>query len=141
MPYAPRGALVTSHAAIPKIILLFKKRWGFEGEAAEKEERKFLGIASQPPINIINYYGIFHNSLYHNIVAMADKHRAKYQRFIKKLRQARFEAELTQVDVGIKLKQPQAYISKIERGERRVDIVELHEFAKLYKKPLEYFVK
>lgn len=72
---------------------------------------------------------------------MADKHRAKYQNFIKKLRQARLEAKLTQVDVGKKLKQPQAYVSKIERGERRVDIVELHEFAKLYKKPLEYFVK
>ena len=43
----PRGVLVTLHAAIPKIILPFKKRWGFEGEAAEKDERKFLGIASQ----------------------------------------------------------------------------------------------
>jgi len=134
------SALAT-HAAIPKIILPFKKRWGFEGEAAEKEERKFLGIASQPPINIINYHGIFHNGLYNDTVTMADKHRVKYQKFIKKLRQARLEAGLTQVDVGKELKQPQAYISKTERGERRVDVVELHEFAKLYKKPLEYFLK
>ncbi len=72
---------------------------------------------------------------------MADKHRVKYQKFIKKLRQARLEAGLTQVEVGRKLKQPQAYVSKIERGERRVDVVELCEFARLYKKDLNHFFK
>jgi transcriptional regulator with XRE-family HTH domain len=70
---------------------------------------------------------------------MADKYRAKYQRFVGKLRQARLEAGLTQVDVGRKLKKPQAYISKIERGERRVDVVELQDFAKLYNKFLDDF--
>lgn len=70
---------------------------------------------------------------------MADKHRVKYQKFIQKLRQARLDAGLTQVDVGRKLKKPQAYVSKIERGERRVDVVELRAFAKLYGKPLDYF--
>lgn len=72
---------------------------------------------------------------------MADKYRIKYQRFIQKLRQARLEAGLTQVDVGKKLKKPQAYVSKIERGERRIDVVELDELASLYNKPLEYFTK
>lgn len=72
---------------------------------------------------------------------MSDKYRVKYQRFIQKLRQARLEAGLTQVDVGRKLKKPQAYVSKIERGERRVDVVELDELARLYNKPLEYFTK
>jgi transcriptional regulator with XRE-family HTH domain len=47
---------------------------------------------------------------------------------------------LTQVEVGRKLRKPQAYISKIERGERRVDVVELDELARLYNKPTEYFV-
>lgn len=70
---------------------------------------------------------------------MVDKYQVKYQKFIQKLRQARLDAGFTQVDVGKKLKKPQAYISKIERGERRVDVVELQEFAKLYKKPLDYF--
>ena len=60
---------------------------------------------------------------------------------IERLRQARLEAGLTQVEAGKHLKKPQAYISKIERGERRLDAVELDELAKLYSKPLNYFVK
>jgi len=47
---------------------------------------------------------------------------------------------MTQVETGKKLKKPQAYVSKIERGERRVDVVESNEFARLYDKPLGYFV-
>ena len=72
---------------------------------------------------------------------MASKYRIKYQKLIQRLRQARLEAGLTQVEAGKKLKKPQAYISKIERGERRLDAVELNELARLYSKPLDYFVK
>jgi transcriptional regulator with XRE-family HTH domain len=35
---------------------------------------------------------------------------------------------------------PQSFISKIESGERRVDVVELQALARLYKKALTYFV-
>ena len=72
---------------------------------------------------------------------MASKYRVKYQKLIKRLRQARLEAGLTQVEAGKKLKKPQAYLSKIERGERRIDAVELDELAKIYGKPLDYFTK
>lgn len=65
----------------------------------------------------------------------------EYKNVIKKLRKARNEAGLMQVDVAEKLKKPQSYISKIERGERRVDIAELSILAKIYKKSLEYFTK
>lgn len=71
---------------------------------------------------------------------MTTTYRAKYSQFLLKLREARLKAGLTQVEVGKKLKQPQAYVSKIERGERRVDVVELAEFAKLYKKDINYFI-
>lgn len=72
---------------------------------------------------------------------MATKYRVKYQKFVQKLRQARLDANLTQVEAGKRLKKPQAYISKIERGERRVDAVELDELAKLYDKNINYFIK
>ena len=71
---------------------------------------------------------------------MADKYRAKYQNLIQRLRQARLDANLTQVEVAKRLKKPQAYISKVERGERRVDAVELAEFARIYGKQMDYFV-
>jgi transcriptional regulator with XRE-family HTH domain len=72
---------------------------------------------------------------------MVGKYRAKYQKLIERLRQARLETGLTQVEAGKKLKKPQAYISKIERGERGVDAVELAEFAKVYEQDINYLVK
>jgi len=72
---------------------------------------------------------------------MSKKYQAKYQKLTAKLRSARQEACLTQVEAGKKLKKPQAYISKIERGERGVDAVELAEFAKIYNKGMDYFLK
>ena len=71
---------------------------------------------------------------------MTTKYKVKYQKFVQKLRQARLDANLTQVEAGKRLKKPQAYISKIERGERRVDAVELDELAKLYNKQIDYFL-
>jgi len=40
-----------------------------------------------------------------------------------------------------RLREPQSYVSKCESGERRVDGVELAEFARLYKKDLAYFAR
>ena len=39
-----------------------------------------------------------------------------------------------------RLGKPQSYVSKCESGERRVDVVELLQFAELYGKGLEFFV-
>jgi len=72
---------------------------------------------------------------------MSKKYLPKYQKLTAKLRSARLEAGLTQVEAGKWLKKPQAYLSKIERGERGVDAVELVKFAKVYKKTLDYFTK
>lgn len=68
-------------------------------------------------------------------------HTAEYQKVLKKLKEARVEAGFTQVEISQKLKKPQSYISKIERGERRIDVAELSILAKIYKKSLNYFVK
>ena len=64
----------------------------------------------------------------------------EYLLFIKNLKKARLESELTQFEVSKIIKRPQSYISKCEAGEQRVDIIELNKFAKLYKKPLNYFI-
>jgi len=64
----------------------------------------------------------------------------RYQIFLEKLRQARLDAGLTQLEVAQRLGKPQSYISKCESGERRVDFIELMDFAKNYKKPIEYFI-
>jgi len=63
-----------------------------------------------------------------------------YKKTIEKLKKARLEIGLKQEDVAEKLKKPQSYISKIERGERRVDIAELKELSKIYKKDINYFI-
>ena len=65
----------------------------------------------------------------------------EYQDFAAKLRKARREAKLTQVQVAKKLKRPQSYISKAEAGEQLLDIVEIKKFANLYKKDINYFAK
>ena len=65
----------------------------------------------------------------------------KYKIVLKNLLKAREEANLTQIDVAKKLEKPQSFISKVERGERRLDVVELEAFAKLYKKSLIFFLK
>ncbi len=56
------------------------------------------------------------------------------------MRKARLEAGLTQVQVAKKLGHHQSYVSKIESGERRVDVIELNKFAKLYGKSVNYFL-
>ncbi len=60
---------------------------------------------------------------------------------VERLKKARFEIGFDQVDVAKKLGRTQSYISKIESGQRRFDVLQLKEFAKIYKKPLDYFVK
>jgi len=65
----------------------------------------------------------------------------EYAYFVDKLRQARLETGLTQVQVAKKLKRPQSHISNIESGQQRVDVVELQRFAKLYGKDISFFIK
>lgn len=65
----------------------------------------------------------------------------EYKKVIHRLKEARKETGLTQVQVAKHMKKPQSYISKVEAGEQRIDVVELNRFAKLYKKEVNYFIK
>lgn len=60
---------------------------------------------------------------------------------VDKLIKARKDMGLKQEDVAKLLGRTQSYVSKIEAGQRRVDIIQLQEFAKIYKKNLDFFVK
>lgn len=72
---------------------------------------------------------------------MVDTIRLKeYRDFVDKLRKARLDAGLRQIDVAKKLKRTQSYVSRVEVGEQRLDILELKKFAKLYGKDINYFV-
>lgn len=59
--------------------------------------------------------------------------------FLRRLRQARRDAGLTQVVVAERLGRSQSFVTKAETGERRLDVVELRLFARLYKKRVSYF--
>jgi len=63
----------------------------------------------------------------------------KYRAFVRSLKQAREEAGLTQVEAARILGRPQSFVSKCESMERRVDFIELVEFARAYRKPLSFF--
>jgi len=67
-------------------------------------------------------------------------HTKEYAYFVGRLRKARLEAGLTQIQVAKKIDRPQSHISNIESGQQRVDVVELKRFASLYKKDVKYFL-
>ncbi len=56
----------------------------------------------------------------------------EYRAFLKRLKAQRLLRRKTQVEVADALGKPQSFVSKIERGERRLDPLELKKLAALY---------
>lgn len=54
----------------------------------------------------------------------------RYEQFRALLVNARTTARITQKELAKKLGRPQSYVSKYERGERRLDVVELLDIAR-----------
>ena len=67
-------------------------------------------------------------------------HSAPYAVFLKVLKATRERAGLTQVEVAKRIGETQTFVSKCERGERRVDIVELRTFCRAFGISLSQFV-
>lgn len=68
-------------------------------------------------------------------------YKEEHQKIVERLKEARLSAGLGQVEVAEKLGRTQSYVSKIESGQRRFDVLQLKEFAKVYKKDLGFFLK
>lgn len=68
------------------------------------------------------------------------QHTERYGRLLAALRQARIEAGLSQVEVALRLGTYASYVSKCESGERRIDVIELAEFCRVYKTGLKTFL-
>lgn len=64
-----------------------------------------------------------------------------YKEIIERLKTARIESGLAQQEVANKLNKPQSFVSKIESGDRRLDVVEIKKFATIYKKDISFFIK
>lgn len=56
-------------------------------------------------------------------------HSDRYQALLSALIRARHDAGITQFELAQKLGKPQSYVSKVERGERRLDVLEFADVA------------
>jgi transcriptional regulator with XRE-family HTH domain len=66
----------------------------------------------------------------------------RYDRFRHLLIEARRNSALTQVDLANRLSRPQSFVSKFERGERRLDVIEFLDIAEaLGIDPYEFLAK
>jgi len=69
------------------------------------------------------------------------RHTTRYERLLQALRAARKKAGLTQIEVAKNFNAHASFVSKIESGERRLDVVELADFCRLYRVRLSAFLK
>jgi len=84
--------------------------------------------------------GLYHNRIYTTNSMGKSIYTKDYKEIINRLKQARIDAELSQQAVADKLNKPQSYVSKIESGERRLDVAEMKKLAEIYKRDISYFI-
>jgi len=57
------------------------------------------------------------------------------------LREIRIEAGLRQIDLAQRIHEPQSFVSKYESGERRLDLIELHQICQALELSFNDFAK
>lgn len=62
-------------------------------------------------------------------------------RLCRQLKQARQEAQIKQEQVARYLEIPISAVSSLEAGTRKLDVLELVQLAKLYRKPIPWFLE
>jgi len=64
----------------------------------------------------------------------------EHKHIVERLRKARLEMGLSQKEAAKMLGRSQSYLSKMESGQRRIDIISLKDFAAIYRKKIDYFL-
>ena len=64
----------------------------------------------------------------------------EYETFLAMLKQSRLDAGLSQVELADRLSVNQSVVSKNERGERRMDVLELRDWCLAVRTPFPEFV-
>jgi transcriptional regulator with XRE-family HTH domain len=67
-------------------------------------------------------------------------HTAEYTSFLALLRETRRAAKLTQVQFAERLGRTQSFVSKVERGETRLDVIQLRAICQVLDTTLPAFV-
>lgn len=67
-------------------------------------------------------------------------HKDEYSVLLRRLRALRTTAGMTQVDLSAALQRPQSYVSDVERGSRRMDLLQLRELCNACGQSLTEFV-
>lgn len=68
-------------------------------------------------------------------------HTAEYAALLELLREARVHANLTQVELAERLGQSQSFVTKVETGDRRLDIIQLRTICLALGTTLPVFVE
>ena len=68
-------------------------------------------------------------------------HSSEYAQFLQVFRDVRTKSGLTQIDLAKKIGESQSFVSKCERGERRIDLAKLHAFCSACGISLNRFVR
>ena len=88
---------------------------------------------------------LFQNGIFQLREYFSDMDREKWstrqQSLVEALKNMRVISGMTQVELAVKLNRPQSYISKYEKGERRLDLIELSEICDACNTSLSEFVK
>ena len=65
----------------------------------------------------------------------------EYGQFLRHLRESRQQCGLTQAQLAERLHETQSWVSKCERGEHRLDVIELRKFCAAMEISLADFVR
>jgi len=72
---------------------------------------------------------------------VANNFHKEYKVLINLIYAYRIKAGLKQIEVAEKLNVPQSFISKIENGERKIDLVELIRLCEIFNIPIQEFIE